>query len=78
MSDFFLRTCSETRLGFDIGSPNPFGFPRTPNPKGTFALFCATKCYSYRPYINIDPGGIARFARVLRNENAILTGPTFM
>ena len=33
-----------------------------PNP-GTFVRFCATKCYSYRVYIHIRPGGIAFFAR---------------
>ena len=50
------------------GPPNPFGLPRTPNPKGTFARLWATQCYSSRVYMYVRPvriaflHGFARFA----------------
>ena len=50
-------------VSFFNGSPNPFGLPRTPNPKGTFARLWATQCHYSSVYIDIGTGVIARFAR---------------
>ena len=65
--DSFLSTGLPKGPGGDsflsTGPPNPFGFPRTPNPKGTFAPFCATKCDSSRVYMYVRPVRIACFAR---------------
>ena len=44
-----------------------------PNP-GTFARFCATKCYSYKVYMYVRPGGIAFFARFLRYKKLLVQG----
>ena len=55
-------------VSFFNGPPNPFGLPRTPNPKGTFARLWATQCYSSRVYMYVRPvriaflHGFARFA----------------
>ena len=64
LSAGFSRThCPCQLAGLILVRPTPFGLLRTPNPKGTFARFCATKCYSSRAYVYVGPGGIARFAR---------------
>ena len=67
VSEFFFEYWSAQRawqVSFFNGLPNPFGLPRTPNPKGTFARLWATQCHYSSVYIDIGTGVIVRFARL--------------
>ena len=75
LSAGFSRThCPCQLAGLILVRPTPFGLPRTPNPKGTFVRFCATKLLFFQGVHVCTAWKNSSFRTVLRHKKLFLQG----